>query len=121
VLGVSCIIFSGVSFWLVGGLVVLIYILFTINGLVLLDQYILGPGLSIDLVSFSLVELSLLICVLIYFSSNSVFSGHSARGFFVLVYSLILILIFTFLVRNMLRFYFFFEASLIPTLLIIMG
>lgn len=78
-------------------------------------------GLIIDLVSFSLVVLSLFVVILIIFSRNGVYGTGSASYFYFFVYILLFVLIFTFSIRNLLTFYFFFEISLVPTLLIILG
>jgi len=102
---------------------VFICLMFTKGGLFILDFCHMGLGVGFDLVSFSLIILSLLVSKLILFSRSSVFRGcyNSLVYFYVFVYGLMLILVLTFLVRNLLSFYFFFEASLVPTLLIIMG
>jgi len=75
----------------------------------------------IDLVSFSLVVLSLFVVILIIFSRNGVYGTGSASYFYFFMYMLLLVLVFTFSIRNLLTFYFFFEISLVPTLLIILG
>lgn len=55
------------------------------------------------------------------FSSNGVYGSGSANYFYSFVFLLLFVLILTFTIRNLLTFYFFFEISLVPTLLIILG
>jgi len=111
----------GEAFWIIGGFIVLIYVLSTKSALILIDYYQSRESIGLDLVSFSLVILSVFICILILFSSNSIYSSGLFRYFYVFVLVLIVVLILTFLVSNFLSFYFLFEVSLVPTLLIIMG
>lgn len=55
-------------------------------------------------------------------ASYKVYANHEKSAVFcLLVVGLLLVLVLTFTVRDFLYFYFFFEASLIPTLLIIIG
>jgi len=64
-------------------------------------------GLMIDLVSFSLVVLSLFVVILIIFSRNGVYGTGSGTYFYFFIYLLLLVLVFTFSIRNLLTFYFF--------------
>jgi NADH-ubiquinone oxidoreductase chain 4 len=122
-LGAAGVLFKRVSYWIVGGLIIFISLLFTTCELIITDYYFLGLGTGLDTISFRLVVLSFLVCALMLFSRNSIFTGPkiSLLYFYFFVYSLMLVLVLTFLVSNLLTFYFFFEASLVPTLLIIMG
>lgn len=54
-------------------------------------------------------------------SSNVIKIGEGFYKFLYLIFGLIFILVITFLVNDLVMFYFFFEASLIPTLIIIIG
>lgn len=57
-----------------------------------------------------------------YYSRGRIkFRRNSFNYFFICVYLLIVVLFLSFRCTNILGFYFFFEASLIPTLLIILG
>nr|QGQ56398.1 NADH dehydrogenase subunit 4 [Pseudachorutes palmiensis] len=76
----------------------------------------------IDTTSFSLVLLSLLLLVLMYIASIKVYNAKGLKFLFSWMMNfLLLFLMGSFLSNNMLYFYFFFEASLIPTLILIVG
>ena len=118
--GVSCV--RGVSrFWYFRGPIVLGYLLFSSLRIGFNDYISLGFGLRLDMIGLSLIILSLWVRILIYLSSNGAYHIGSVEGFRGFVYFLMFILIVTFRVRNFFSFYFFFEASLVPTLLIILG
>lgn len=104
-----------------GGILVFFYIFFIGKGLILIDSVYYSFGLSRDIISFSLVILSLWVVMVMYYRRNGVRGRLNEGYFFGFVYFLGLILLFTFLSRNLFSFYFFFECSLIPTLLIILG
>jgi len=97
-------------------------ILFSFTNLITWDIRTLGYSVGLDSVSFRLIFLSFWVSLLIYFSSYRVLSSSdSPRYFSFLVSILMFILLLTFSSTNYLYFYFIFEASLIPTLLIIIG
>lgn len=74
------------------------------------------------MVTFSLVVLRVWVSLLIIYSSFGIYATKTFHTRFVLtVVTLCLILIITFSCNNLLLFYFYFEASLIPTLFIILG
>lgn len=111
----------GLSFWYVCGLVILGFILFT-GGVSLFRDYIfISRGLALDTAGLFLIELSLWVCVLIYRARWGAYFGSTRGYFYLFIYFLTVALLITFRVRNFLSFYFFFEASLIPTLFIIIG
>lgn len=109
-------------FWLVRNILivwVLIYVFInpSFSGYALINSFYCN-----DILSFSLVALRVWIRILIYMSRRRVFKTNNYLLYFYLcVFILCLILIFTFSSLNILSFYFYFEASLIPTLLIIIG
>jgi len=109
------------GFWLSRGLIVLSYYIFISNSFILVDYIYYGEGLGIDLVSFSLIVLRIWLTILIYFSRSSIFYSNSLYLFYIFVFMLMFTLLLTFIVTNLLMFYFFFEVTLIPTLLIILG
>uniref|UniRef100_UPI0030DE97D7 NADH dehydrogenase subunit 4 n=1 Tax=Vescelia pieli TaxID=2526987 RepID=UPI0030DE97D7 len=75
-----------------------------------------------DLMSYGLILLSFWICGLMFLASESVLSKNYYNNvFLLLVIFLMLTLICTFCSMNMMVFYLFFESSLIPTLLLILG
>nr|AOY40054.1 NADH dehydrogenase subunit 4 [Scolytinae sp. BMNH 1040341] len=79
-------------------------------------------GLGIDLLSFSLVGLSLWICCLMLLASGEVNKlGIYSKVFVLVVLVLLFSLMITFMSLNLFVFYLFFEVSLIPTLILIIG
>lgn len=83
---------------------------------------IIGFNLYIDSLSFSLCYLTLWLRVLMLVASSFILKEKNFSEIFItLVVILSLILLVRFLTSNFLIFYFFFEISLIPTLLIIVG
>nr|QEJ81599.1 NADH dehydrogenase subunit 4 [Asymmetricata circumdata] len=75
-----------------------------------------------DYLSFFMILLSFWICVLMYMASEKIYLSNNYSLFFSLVVLLLMIsLFFTFSSMNMFVFYLFFEMSLIPTLMLILG
>jgi len=111
------------AYWLVRVYLILIIIGFMFNNLfILVDLTILGYGVHYDSLSFRLIVLSFWISLLMIYSSYRIVSySEFSRYFVFFVVFLIFILFITFITFNYLTFYFWFEASLIPTLLIILG
>jgi NADH-ubiquinone oxidoreductase chain 4 len=107
--------------WLSCGLIVLSYFIFISNRFIIVDYIYIGENYGLDVISFRLIILSVWLTILMLFSRNSVYLINSLIFFFFFVYLLILALVITFLVNNLLSFYLFFEVTLIPTLLIILG
>nr|YP_010535657.1 NADH dehydrogenase subunit 4 [Alectorobius puertoricensis]UYB78543.1 NADH dehydrogenase subunit 4 [Alectorobius puertoricensis]UYB78556.1 NADH dehydrogenase subunit 4 [Alectorobius puertoricensis] len=80
----------------------------------------IGIFLGMDLVGFMLVELSLWIGILMFIASLSLsIFFEKMYKFYMLV--MILLLMFCFLVMNLMGFYLFFESVLIPIIMMIMG
>nr|AII02531.1 NADH dehydrogenase subunit 4 [Dysstroma truncata] len=77
---------------------------------------------SCDLISFGLIMLSIWICILMIMASENLFKMNFYTNFFLFnIIILLLMLFLTFSVMNLFLFYFFFEGSLIPTLMLIVG
>nr|QHD18699.1 NADH dehydrogenase subunit 4 [Epitonium scalare] len=76
-----------------------------------------------DFLSYCLISLSFWITFLMVFASQSSvkFSKNQEGAFIGFVLLLLVVLIFCFSVSNFISFYFFFEASLIPILILILG
>jgi len=109
-------------FWFCGVFLILIILFFSFNNILLPGMNFLGYSFMLDSLTYGLIFLSFWIAFLMFFSSYRVLvSNFSPKYFSFLVLLLIVILLITFSVRNYLYFYFMFEASLIPTLLIIVG
>nr|YP_010599796.1 NADH dehydrogenase subunit 4 [Nola angustipennis]WAL04256.1 NADH dehydrogenase subunit 4 [Nola angustipennis] len=78
--------------------------------------------LSLDILSYGLILLSIWISILMIMSSENLYKMNFYYNFFLLNLILLLIMLFlTFSVMNMFMFYLFFEGSLIPTLMLIIG
>nr|UZT27007.1 NADH dehydrogenase subunit 4 [Xylosandrus sp.] len=79
-------------------------------------------GLGVDLLSFTLISLSFWICSLMLLASGEINYGKIYQNFFVfVVLTLLLSLVVAFSSMNLFVFYLFFEVSLIPTLVLIIG
>jgi len=97
----------------------LVLLIYEFSGL---ENKILGNGFWLDSMSMNLILLTILVTVLILIARHSVFKiSLNRREFYFLVISLFIILLLRFSVSNYLQYFFYFEASLIPTLLIILG
>nr|AOY39780.1 NADH dehydrogenase subunit 4 [Xyleborinus saxesenii] len=84
----------------------------------------LGVSFSfgMDLLSFTLVGLSIWICCLMLLASGEIsINKIYMKSFVFVVLILLLSLIITFMSMNLFVFYLFFEVSLIPTLILIIG
>lgn len=81
-------------------------------------RYIFG----IDIISYGIILLRIWICSLIIIAREKLYKDNFYLGFFILnILILLLILYLTFRVINLFIFYMFFEARLIPTLILIVG
>jgi len=115
-------VFIRISFLDIRFIFLLLSLALSIYGFSGLEYKILGNGFWLDSISMNLILLTILVTVLIIIASHSVFKiSLNRREFYFLVISLFIILLLRFSVSNYLQYYFFFEASLIPTLLIILG
>nr|NP_945209.1 NADH dehydrogenase subunit 4 [Alectorobius capensis]BAD03978.1 NADH dehydrogenase 4 [Alectorobius capensis] len=82
--------------------------------------YDVGMFLGMDLMSFLLVELSLWIGILMLISSMSLMIFYENTYKFYMI-SMVFLLLFCFMVMNLLGFYLLFESVLIPIVMMIMG
>nr|YP_009713603.1 NADH dehydrogenase subunit 4 [Pseudeuphausia sinica]QGG46162.1 NADH dehydrogenase subunit 4 [Pseudeuphausia sinica] len=81
-----------------------------------------GFGLGIDYLSYILILLSFWITCLVLSASHSVYKYNNFKFLFIMMNVLLLFfLVVTFSCMNYLSFYISFEASLIPTLILILG
>nr|YP_009743818.1 NADH dehydrogenase subunit 4 [Ambulyx substrigilis]QIE12569.1 NADH dehydrogenase subunit 4 [Ambulyx substrigilis] len=114
--------FMNNMFWMVQMLLLLLMFLFMNFFINYMNFNNLSYMFSCDLISFGLILLSIWICSLMIMSSESLFKVKYYINFFLLNILFLLILLFlTFSVMNLFMFYLFFEGSLIPTLLLIIG
>nr|UZF97570.1 NADH dehydrogenase subunit 4 [Amplypterus panopus] len=114
--------FMNKMFWLVQMLLFMLMFMFMNVFMNCMNFNNLGYIFSCDMISFGLILLSIWICSLMIMSSENLFKVKYYINFFLLNIMFLLILLFlTFSVMNLFMFYLFFEGSLIPTLLLIIG
>nr|QWB85802.1 NADH dehydrogenase subunit 4 [Arhopalus rusticus] len=110
------------NFWIVQFFFFLLTFLFILN--LSFNYYILNLSYSLgcDLLSFSLILLSFWICSLMILASEKLFKINNYYNLFLLVMIFLMISLYlTFSSLNLFLFYLFFEISLIPTLILIIG
>nr|WMQ77879.1 NADH dehydrogenase subunit 4 [Cyclidia fractifasciata] len=109
-------------FWMVQMMMMMMMFLFLNFNLSMVNFFNISYNLSIDLISYGLILLSIWIIILMIMSSEKLFKENYYINFFLLNIVILLILLYmTFSSMNLFMFYFFFEGSLIPTLLLIVG
>nr|YP_008080662.1 NADH dehydrogenase subunit 4 [Mecopoda niponensis]AFK15639.1 NADH dehydrogenase subunit 4 [Mecopoda niponensis] len=110
------------SWWLIQSIFFLMTFLFMLK-FVLYDMFTeLGSLFGMDILSFGLILLSFWICSLMIMASESVnHYNYYKESFLLLIISLMIMLYCTFSSLTLFSFYLFFEGSLIPTLLLILG
>nr|AND96219.1 NADH deshydrogenase subunit 4 [Onthophagus cf. jeannelianus] len=110
------------SFWLNQSLYFLMFFLFMfINSYNFIYKNI-SYFLGCDLLSYCMVLLSLWICSLMILASESLnYKNYYMNMFMFMILMLLFFLFITFSSMNLFMFYLFFEMSLIPTLILIVG
>nr|YP_010698171.1 NADH dehydrogenase subunit 4 [Paragavialidium hainanense]WCF77145.1 NADH dehydrogenase subunit 4 [Paragavialidium hainanense] len=82
----------------------------------------IGFGLGLDFISWLMILLSLWICSLMLIASLKInFLGYFSGFYLFVVFSLMLFLCLLFSSMQLFNFYMFFEASLLPTFILILG
>nr|QID03741.1 NADH dehydrogenase subunit 4 [Oxya hainanensis] len=110
------------SWWLVHSMMFLFSFLFMICFYSYCDFNMISYYFGFDYFSFSLILLSFWICSLMITASSSVYiSSYHSSFFLFMVLFLMIMLYCSFSSLNLLSFYIFFESSLVPTLLLILG
>nr|WDS46344.1 NADH dehydrogenase subunit 4 [Parnassius mercurius] len=109
-------------FWLAQMMLMLIMFIFMNLSLNINNFCNLSYLMGCDLISFGLILLSIWICMLMVMASESLYKNNFYINFFLLNIIILLIMLYlTFSVLNLFMFYLFFEGSLIPTLMLIIG
>nr|UEN66869.1 NADH dehydrogenase subunit 4 [Diaethria gabaza eupepla] len=109
-------------FWMVQMMIMAMMMIFMNLSMSVMNFSNLGYMMGCDIVSFGLILLSIWVSFLMIMASESLHKNKFYEKFFLLnIIILMLMLYMTFSVMNMFLFYLFFEGSLIPTLLLIMG
>nr|YP_009228302.1 NADH dehydrogenase subunit 4 [Lobesia botrana]AKL79051.1 NADH dehydrogenase subunit 4 [Lobesia botrana] len=109
-------------FWLVQMFLFIMMFMFMNLTMSLYNISNLSYMFGCDMISFGLILLSIWICSLMLMASENLFKLKFFMTFFLFnIIFLLIMLYMTFSVMNLFMFYLFFEGSLIPTLLLIMG
>nr|QII41820.1 NADH dehydrogenase subunit 4 [Anopheles sinensis] len=109
-------------YWTVQNLIFLLTFLFMINLSSLNYFNYISYYFGLDMISYGLILLSFWICGLMLMASESVFTYNNYEKLFIfMILFLLLMLVLTFSSMSVFMFYLFFEASLIPTLFLILG
>nr|QTZ20286.1 NADH dehydrogenase subunit 4 [Spodoptera litura] len=109
-------------FWMVQMMLLLLMFMFMNLGVKLNLFCNLSYMMSCDIMSYGLILLSIWISILMIMASENLYKMNYYINFFLFnVIFLLIMLYLTFSTMNMFMFYFFFEGSLIPTLLLIIG
>uniref|UniRef100_UPI0030011A28 NADH dehydrogenase subunit 4 n=1 Tax=Parotis marinata TaxID=1375935 RepID=UPI0030011A28 len=109
-------------YWMVQ--MVLFFMMFMFMNLTLnIENYSnLSYMYSCDILSYGLILLSIWICILMIMASENLYKQNYYFNFFLFNLIFLLIMLYlTFSVMNLFMFYLFFEGSLIPTLMLIIG
>nr|QLY90300.1 NADH dehydrogenase subunit 4 [Simulium angustipes]QWT71652.1 NADH dehydrogenase subunit 4 [Simuliidae sp. Cyprus 2] len=110
------------NYWLVQNVLFLISFLFILNNFYCNYFMSISYYFGSDVISYGLILLSLWICSLMLMASEGVYRHSNFFSMFLfLVVMLLVFLYLTFSSMSLFMFYLFFESSLIPTLLLILG
>nr|UYI30146.1 NADH dehydrogenase subunit 4 [Aethina tumida] len=110
------------EFWLVQFMFFIYFFIFLKNFSFNYFFNYLSLFLGLDMLSFFLVLLSFWICALMVLASEKIFKINEYSNLFLMVMLILMISLYiTFSSMNLLIFYLFFEISLIPTLILIIG
>nr|UYE92300.1 NADH dehydrogenase subunit 4 [Triangulara sp.] len=114
--------FLNFYFWYINFLFYLIFVLFFFTYSYTMNFSMISYMFGCDYLTFFMILLSIWICMLMILASEKFYHFNNFSSFFILVILvLFLSLFFTFFSMNVFIFYIFFEVSLIPTLLLILG
>nr|YP_009859881.1 NADH dehydrogenase subunit 4 [Ostrinia zealis]QKK36420.1 NADH dehydrogenase subunit 4 [Ostrinia zealis] len=109
-------------YWMVQMMLFLMMFMF-MNLMINIENYCnLSYMYSCDMLSYGLILLSIWICILMIMASENLYKMGFYMNFFIFNLMFLLIMLYmTFSVMNLFMFYLFFEGSLIPTLMLIIG
>nr|YP_009228464.1 NADH dehydrogenase subunit 4 [Gonista bicolor]ALF99725.1 NADH dehydrogenase subunit 4 [Gonista bicolor] len=108
--------------WLVHSLMFLSSFIFMVLVYSFSDLSMISYFFGVDYFSFNLILLSFWICSLMITASGSVYFSSYHSNFFISIILFLLIMLFcSFSSLSLFSFYIFFESSLVPTLLLILG
>nr|YP_010616683.1 NADH dehydrogenase subunit 4 [Argestina pomena]WAW79883.1 NADH dehydrogenase subunit 4 [Argestina pomena] len=114
--------FKQKMFWMVQNMMMLMAFMFMCLYINIINFCNLSYMLGCDMISYGLILLSIWISFLMIMASENLLKSKFYEKFFLLnVIMLLMMLYLTFSTMNLFLFYLFFEASLIPTLVLIIG
>nr|YP_010417669.1 NADH dehydrogenase subunit 4 [Precis archesia]USF17789.1 NADH dehydrogenase subunit 4 [Precis archesia] len=109
-------------FWMVQFMIMMLMLMFMNLTLNIMNFSNLSYMLGCDMISYGLILLSIWISSLMIMASESLYKSNFYEGFFLFNIIMLLIMLYlTFSIMNLFMFYLFFEGSLIPTLMLIIG
>nr|YP_009002433.1 NADH dehydrogenase subunit 4 [Paracymoriza distinctalis]AHH30683.1 NADH dehydrogenase subunit 4 [Paracymoriza distinctalis] len=109
-------------FWMVQMMLLLLMFMFMNLMMSIMNYCNLSYMYSCDMLSYGLILLSIWICILMIMASENLLKSNFYSNFFLFNLIMLLIMLYlTFSVMNLFLFYLFFESSLIPTLMLIIG
>nr|WLF86374.1 NADH dehydrogenase subunit 4 [Teinopalpus aureus] len=109
-------------FWMVQMMMMVMMFMFMNLSISIMNFSNLSYMMGCDLISYGLILLSMWICMLMIMASENLKKSKFYINFFLLNIIILLIMLYlTFSVVNLFMFYLFFEGSLIPTLMLIIG
>nr|YP_010535119.1 NADH dehydrogenase subunit 4 [Papilio macilentus]UYA97086.1 NADH dehydrogenase subunit 4 [Papilio macilentus] len=109
-------------FWMVQMVLLLMMFLFMNLNMNIMNFYNLSYMMGCDMISYGLILLSIWICLLMIMASENLNKMNFYINFFLFNIIILLIMLYlTFSIMNLFMFYLFFEGSLIPTLMLIIG
>nr|ATF28560.1 NADH dehydrogenase subunit 4 [Aphrophora alni] len=109
------------KFWLIQSMIfILCFLVMTMN--YMNDFCLMGYYLGIDLISLGFIILSMWIGSLMIMASYKIYLNNNYKGGFIMIILFLMMFLFlSFSVMNFFLFYFFFESTLIPTMILIFG
>nr|QXP99649.1 NADH dehydrogenase subunit 4 [Smyrna blomfildia] len=114
--------FKKKMFWMVQMMMMMMMMMFLNLTLNLMNFSNLSYMMGCDLISYGLILLSMWISGLMIMASENLLKSKVYEGYFLMNIILLMIMLYlTFSVMNLFLFYLFFEGSLIPTLMLIIG
>nr|WKU84036.1 NADH dehydrogenase subunit 4 [Ocyptamus dimidiatus] len=109
-------------FWMVQNMLLLLFFILLINNYFNNYWMVISYFMGMDLLSYGMILLSIWISVLMLMASYLIYKYKNYEKLFLINLLLLLLFLFlTFSSMNIFLFYLFFECSLIPTLLLILG
>nr|AWB98961.1 NADH dehydrogenase subunit 4 [Anopheles peryassui] len=109
-------------YWMVQNLIFLLAFIFMVNLSSMNYFNYISYYFGLDMISYGLILLSFWICGLMLMASEKVFVYNNYEKLFIfMILFLLFMLVLTFSSMSVFMFYLFFEASLIPTLFLILG